>query len=163
MSKLLNVILTCALIACLTFIYETNPYLFGRKIETNNFQRTLTTSNAQARLERMNCVENAQKKYDNSIGESLKAADNANQCMTDLIIKELGKGFALEYQDDLYNDIFYIQQTIAKFNADYYYLNSYCNGNCGTMGNQLVRGNLLDTNEKILAQLIFLNTNQNPY
>ena len=120
-------------------------------------------ANAQAKLARIHCTDEATKKYDSTTGESMKAADEANQCMTNLIIKELGKGFAIEYQDDLYNDIFYLQQMVTKLNADYYYLNAYCKDNCGTLGNQLWRGNLLDANEKILAQLIFLNTNQNPY
>ena len=163
MSKILNVLLTCALIACLAFIYETNPYLLKKKNEINNFQKTLNIATAQAKLARIHCTDEASKKYDFTTGESMKVADEANQCMTNLIIKELGKGFAIEYQDDLYNDIFYLQQMVTKFNADYYYLNAYCKDHCGTIGNQLWRGNLLDTNEKILAQLIFLNTNQNPY
>lgn len=163
MSKLLNVILICALIACLAFIYETNPYLFKKKAAVNNYQKTINIANAQAKLARIHCTDEATKKYDSTTGESMKAADEANQCMTNLIIKELGKGFAIEYQDDLYNDIFYLQQMVTKLNADYYYLNAYCKDNCGTLGNQLWRGNLLDANEKILAQLIFLNTNQNPY
>ena len=120
-------------------------------------------SKKQAEKIENECEKKAFKNVGISTADSLNAANKEFECIDKYINKEVNKGFEKEDRAEVKKKIDEIIKSYSSFYGDYFYINKYCKRHCGTIGNQLVSGEVLSQQSKILQELIYLNLNGLPY
>lgn len=120
-------------------------------------------SKKQAEKIENECGEKAFKNVGMSVADSLNASGKKIECINKHIYKEINKGFEKEDRTEVKKKIDEIIKLYSSFYGDYFYINKYCKGHCGTIGNQLADGEIVYQQSKILQELIYLNLNGLPY